>query len=107
MHRGSLGILFGRPYALCEVASPFEIEYMEGSVGRDAGVIKGGFVAGKACIERRYLPKELMIEEKRCLPDIHLWSADTLAARPPNDEAMVLNSTCLISGFALVCKGSL
>lgn len=39
--------------------------------------------------------------------DVYLWRAETLAARPPKEEAMVLNSTCLISGFADGLEGSL
>lgn len=30
--------------------------------------------------------------------DIYLWRKDTCAARPPKDDAIVLNSTCLILG---------
>lgn len=35
------------------------------------------------------------------------WSLETLVERPPKEDAMVLNSTCLIVGFAVGSEGSL
>ena len=37
----------------------------------------------------------------------YLWRAETFAERPPKEDAIVLNSTCLISGFASSFDGSL
>ena len=37
----------------------------------------------------------------------YLWRADTLEERPPKEDAIVLNSTCLISGLAFKFDGSL
>ena len=56
---------------------------------------------GRRLEERwRTLDQEILIET--CL-----WRAETLEESPPNDEAMVLNSTCFISGVVDVFEGSL
>lgn len=38
--------------------------------------------------------------------EVYLWRRETWEERPPNEDAMVLNSTCLISGFGEGLDGS-
>ena len=46
------------------------------------------------------------VKEQRLLKT-NEWSPDTFVERPPKEDAMVLNSTCLTSGFPSEASGSL
>lgn len=64
-------------------------------------------LCGKAEMESRCLDCGLVeMKEKEVGVGVYLWSRETWEERPPNEEAMVLNSTCLISGFDEGLDGS-
>lgn len=77
----------------------------EGFEGREGFVIKGGDTDGKARIECRCLERHQ--NGYRLVRLTNLCRSDTFAARPPKEEAMVLNSTCLILSLESCFAGSL
>ena len=62
----------------------------------------GSSAFGKAFIDDRWLRPKLEERRTRMYYISYRCNAETLVARPPNEEAIVLNSTCLISGSAFV-----
>lgn len=64
----------------------------------------GGWVGGNG---EKVTSLIIRIVDASICAQTYLWRAETLVERPPKEEAIVLNSTCLMTALASRSDGSL
>lgn len=81
-------------------------EGFNGSVCREGGGRDGRRVCGRVGVYGEEMTMGVVRVETCGFGKADLCKEETLDDRPPKDDAMVLNSTCLISGLAVGSEGS-